>query len=142
MVTAAIIENAAGEILIAQRPLHHKIAGGLWEFPGGKLEVGETPEQCLIREIREELGVEIDIIASAGVYSHVYQTGTDGSELCPSVEVKLVVFRAKLATASRDLELQEFKLNDVAAIKWVSPNLKPAEKFAPADIPIVEDIWR
>ncbi len=162
VVTAAIIENAAGDILIAQRPLHHKIAGGLWEFPGGKLEAGETPENCLIREIREELGVDIVIAASAasviahedglgdsdvpfgayGIYSHVYRTGTDGSELKSPVEVQLVVYRAKLASGSRDLKPHEFKLNDVAAVKWVSSGVKPDEDFAPADIAIVEDVWR
>lgn len=55
-VVAAVIHNPAGEILIARRPLH-KHQGGLWEFPGGKIEDGERTEEALVRELREELGI-------------------------------------------------------------------------------------
>lgn len=58
-VTAGLIRNN-GKILITQRPLN-KIFGGLWEFPGGKQQDGETLEQCLAREIAEELNIEIQI---------------------------------------------------------------------------------
>ena len=149
VVAAAIIENARGEILIAQRPLHHKIAGGLWEFPGGKVEAGESPESCLIREIQEELNVQIKLVSSAevyesepgrvapfGVYSHIYEFGTDGSRLKTAVQIELIVYKAKLLG-----EPSEIKLSDVAQIKWVSRELKPSETFAPADVAIVDDFW-
>ncbi|EAX47152.1 NUDIX hydrolase [Thermosinus carboxydivorans Nor1] len=58
-VTAAIIIND-GKVLIAQRAENQKLAGK-WEFPGGKIESGETPEECLIREINEELGINIEV---------------------------------------------------------------------------------
>lgn len=59
-VTAGIIWNEAGQLLIAQRPLDG-LLGGLWEFPGGKLEVGETLPDCLKRELREELAIEVEV---------------------------------------------------------------------------------
>ena len=60
-VVAAAIEKD-GKIFCAQRP-EGKSLGGFWEFPGGKLEAGESPEQALIREIQEELNSEIEIIS-------------------------------------------------------------------------------
>lgn len=58
-VVAAALVDADGRILVQQRPEGTPMAG-LWEFPGGKLEVGETPEAALIRELREELGIEVE----------------------------------------------------------------------------------
>ncbi|MBK8020195.1 MAG: A/G-specific adenine glycosylase [Chloroflexi bacterium] len=59
-VTAGLIRNERGDLLIAQRPLDG-LLGGLWEFPGGKLEPGETLPECLKRELREELGIEVEV---------------------------------------------------------------------------------
>ncbi len=58
LVVACALVDGDGRVLIAQRPQGKSLAG-LWEFPGGKLEPGETPEQALIRELREELGIEV-----------------------------------------------------------------------------------
>lgn len=69
-VTAAVIVRA-GLLLIARRPANG-LLGGLWEFPGGKLEAGETLQDCLRREIREELAAEVDVDAFIGVYRHGY----------------------------------------------------------------------
>lgn len=137
MIAAAIIKNVSGDILIAKRPVHHAIAGGLWEFPGGKLEAGESPEKCLIREIREELGIEIKIIQKPfGTYSYVYKNGTDGKQIEPAVHVVIVAYPASMID-----EVSEFVLNDVAEVKWIKANKRPTEKFAEADVAIVEDLW-
>ncbi len=70
IVTAAIIEDK-DRVLIAQRPVNG-LLGGLWEFPGGKIEDGETLSECLSREILEELGVQIEVGEPFGVYKHTY----------------------------------------------------------------------
>ena len=69
-VTAAVIRRD-GQVLLAQRP-PHGLLGNLWEFPGGKVEPGETLEAALIREIREELAADIRVEAPFGVYRHAY----------------------------------------------------------------------
>lgn len=88
LVSAAIIRNTAGEILICQRG-----AGGscafLWEFPGGKQEAGETAADCLVRECREELGIEIDIVALLEQTSYTY----------PDNKIGLSFFAAKKRTS-------------------------------------------
>jgi A/G-specific adenine glycosylase len=70
IVTAAIIQ-CNGKVLVAQRPTDG-LLGGMWEFPGGKLEPGETLDECLSREIDEELGVSILVGEPFGVYEHAY----------------------------------------------------------------------
>src|SRR3972149_4101459 len=59
-VAVAVIERDDGRVLLAERP-HDKEYAGYWEFPGGKIEQGEQPEQALARELHEELGVELDV---------------------------------------------------------------------------------
>ena len=66
-----IIQNSQQKILIARRPLE-KSFGGLWEFPGGKIEEGESPEEALQRELREELNLEVEIIE--GLHPTITQT--------------------------------------------------------------------
>jgi len=70
-VTAAVISRADGQVLIAQRPLDGML-GGLWEFPGGKREPGETLRDCLAREIREELDIEIRVGSQIATVRHGY----------------------------------------------------------------------
>lgn len=73
-VVAAAIEKD-GKIFCAQRP-EGKSLGGYWEFPGGKLEEGESPEEALIREIYEELNSKIEIISFVNESSYDYDFGT------------------------------------------------------------------
>ncbi|QQM30438.1 8-oxo-dGTP diphosphatase MutT [Martelella lutilitoris] len=74
LVAACALIDADGRILLAQRP-EGKALAGLWEFPGGKVEVGETPEACLIREMEEELGITTkpDCLAPLTFASHTYE---------------------------------------------------------------------
>jgi 8-oxo-dGTP diphosphatase len=74
-VVAAVLVNEAGQILLAQRP-EGKAMAGLWEFPGGKLEAGETPEGALVRELHEELGIDANPtdLAPLTFASHSYET--------------------------------------------------------------------
>ncbi|MDX2264938.1 MAG: 8-oxo-dGTP diphosphatase MutT [Hyphomicrobiales bacterium] len=74
LVAACALIDADGRILLAQRPAH-KPMPGLWEFPGGKVEPGETPEAALIRELREELGIEVEAkcLAPLTFASHAYE---------------------------------------------------------------------
>ncbi len=70
VVTAAVIRRD-GKVLLAQRP-QNGLLGGLWEFPGGKQEPGESLPDCLAREIREELGAEIEVGKAVGEFRHAY----------------------------------------------------------------------
>jgi 8-oxo-dGTP diphosphatase len=73
LVAAAALMDQSGRVLITQRPAH-KSFGGLWEFPGGKVELGEAPEQALARELEEELGMQIapDAFSPFAFASHAY----------------------------------------------------------------------
>lgn len=121
-VVAAIIINEAGEILIAQRKAN-KSMGGLWEFPGGKIETGETPEDSLIREIKEEMNIDIEVQQYFGENIHNY-----GDKI-----IKLMAYYAKKIKG-------EIKLQDHESCKWVMPKALKEYKFSAADQPFVEEL--
>lgn len=124
VVVAGIIRNASGEVLIARRARGQTNAG-MWEFPGGKLEVGETEMECLRREIREEFGAEIEIIG------HLSSTENSSG---PQT-IKLTAWNA-LAKSS------VFVPTVHSEIQWVTPPTLSAlrEKFTPADVPLLSAI--
>lgn len=103
LVTAAVIVRD-GQVLIARRP-ENGLLGGLWEFPGGKTEAGESLEACLVREIREELGAEIQIEAPFGVYRHAYT----------HFKVTLHAFCCRLSGG-------EPQALHASAIQWIAPS--------------------
>ncbi|WP_156459835.1 MULTISPECIES: 8-oxo-dGTP diphosphatase MutT [unclassified Mesorhizobium] len=121
LVTACALIDADGRVLIAQRPEGKQLAG-LWEFPGGKVEPGETPEECLIRELREEIGVETQAacLAPLTFASHSYD---DFHLLMP-----LYVCR-RYSGIPRPLEAQ--------ALKWVRPKQLRDYPMPPADAPLI-----
>lgn len=121
-VVCALIEQD-GRVLIAQRPAH-KHLGLLWEFPGGKVEPGEDPAHALKREIREELGCEIDLVHTLPTQSYTYET----------VAIALKPFVAKLSPDSPPPTPREH-----IAIAWESPADLASRPLASADLPVVRD---
>jgi len=122
-VTAALIRSG-NRILIARRPSQDELAG-LWEFPGGKLEDGESPEVCLAREIREELAITITVgrFFADTIYEY------------PGKVVHLIAYWAEWT----DGEIQ-FYVHD--GIAWPLVTELSEYSFAPADRPIVEKLVR
>ena len=121
-VVSAIIEDDAGRLLIAQRPPHKKFSG-YWEFPGGKIEVGEDPQAALRRELQEELSLDVAIGRFMGIYTHTY-----GEDEC--VELHVYVVRA----------LNEPKRSaDVHVFKWVIPGKIAVEQLTAADVAPLKD---
>jgi 8-oxo-dGTP diphosphatase len=118
-VTAAVILQAE-QVLIAQRKATDRLAG-LWEFPGGKIESGESPEVCLARELREELGIEVRIGHFLGETTYRY----------PHMAIKLMVYRAYWTGGA-------LMPTDHARCEWVPIRKLNTFSFAPADIPFVE----
>jgi 8-oxo-dGTP diphosphatase len=121
-VTCAIIFYQ-GKVLAAQRSESMDLAGK-WEFPGGKIENGENPEECLVREIAEELAVKIKIIQSLSPCEHSYSTGKI---------IRLIPFVALLETF-------DFHLLEHAELAWLGEKELFSVDWAAADVPIVHQI--
>jgi 8-oxo-dGTP diphosphatase len=121
LVVACALIDADGRVLIAQRP-EGKGMAGLWEFPGGKIETGERPEDCLIRELKEELGIAVKeaCLAPFTFASHSYET--------LHLLMPLYLCRRWEGTPS---PLEH------TALKWVKPRELPQYPMPPADIPLV-----
>jgi 8-oxo-dGTP diphosphatase len=122
-VAAALIFRG-GKLLITQR---HKDShlGGLWEFPGGKREAGETFEQCLVREIREELGIEISAGELFEDIQHDY----------PDKSVRLKFFICKLLSG-------EPQAIGCADFKWIGKRELKDYEFPAADARLIEKLLR
>jgi 8-oxo-dGTP diphosphatase len=124
LVVACALVDADGRVLIAQRP-EGKAMAGLWEFPGGKIEPGELPEQTLIRELKEELGIAVseDCLAPLAFASHRYP---DFHLLMP-----LYVCRRWEGTVTA---------REAQRLAWVKPNRLRDYAMPPADEPLVSHL--
>ena len=121
LVAACALIDTDGRVLIAQRP-EGKPMAGLWEFPGGKVDAGERPEDALIRELNEELGIIVNeaCLAPLTFASHTYD---DFHLLMP-----LYVCRRWQGTVSA---------REGQALSWVRPNKLRDYPMPPADIPLI-----
>ena len=120
VVGAVIVRD--GQILCAQRGPKGSL-GGMWEFPGGKIEAGETPREALIREIDEELHCEVTVGDEVTTTSYEYDFGI----------VTLTTFWCQLVSGTPTL-------TEHAEVRWLSPAEMDQLAWAPADVPAVEII--
>ncbi|MBQ8508527.1 MAG: (deoxy)nucleoside triphosphate pyrophosphohydrolase [Clostridia bacterium] len=118
-VVAALIREGE-RFMICQRPAH-KARGLLWEFVGGKIEPGETGEQALARECREELDVDV---AADGVFTQIVHE-------YPDLTIRLTVYNAHIVSGTP-------RLLEHADLRWITPAEIPLYPFCPADTPVLE----
>ena len=124
LVAACALVDADGRVLLAQRPQGKSMAG-LWEFPGGKVEPGGTPERSLIRELKEELAIDVKeaCLAPLTFASHSY----------PDFHLLMPLFVCRRWDgAVTALEGQE--------LVWVKPNRLRDYEMPPADVPLVSHL--
>ena len=121
IVTCAIIVKE-GKILIARRAVDQKLAGK-WEFPGGKVEDGESPEECLKRELAEEFGIQVEVGEYITSSKHQYD----------HISIELIAFHTKYISGT-------FTLTDHDKIEWVKPAELLDYDLAKADVPIAQEI--
>ncbi len=119
-VVCALIERA-GLILMAQRP-PHKHLGLKWEFPGGKIEPGESAETALHRELREELGCTVEILHALPRTTHAYE----------KITIEMIPFVARLAENSTEPHPHEH-----VALRWIKPAELSTLDLPAADAPII-----
>ena len=113
-----------GKVLAVQRAEHERdYVSWKWEFPGGKVEVGESREEALVREIREELSVDIEVSEFLMTVEHTY----------PDFHLTMHVFKCAL-------DQGEISLNEHVALKWLSINELDQLDWAEADLPVVRTL--
>ena len=117
-VTAAIIEE--GDKFLIARRAKGKHLSGFWEFPGGKIEEGETAEACLLRELNEEFQINVFIDSYVGESYYNY----------PSKKINLKAFTCKIISG-------EIKLIDHDKVEWITIEEINKYKFAPEDLPLI-----
>ena len=121
LVVACALVDADGRVLVAQRP-EGKVLAGLWEFPGGKLMAGETPEAALVRELEEELGVvtEPPCLAPLTFASHAY----------PAFHLLMPLYVCRVWQG-------EPQPREAQALRWVRPRTLRDLPMPAADLPLI-----
>ena len=129
LVVAAVLIDADGRVLLAQRPKGKSMAG-FWEFPGGKLQAGETPESALIRELNEELGIHTwdSCLAPISFASHAYTNESGGKD--GDFHLLMPVF------ACRKWE-GIVQGREGQSLAWVWPKDLKTYQMLPADAPLI-----
>jgi 8-oxo-dGTP diphosphatase len=125
-VVAAALIASDGRVLLQQRPPNRSMSG-LWEFPGGKMEPSETPEQALVRELEEELGIAVDLAALA--------PAAFASEALGDRHLLLLLFVTRVWTG-------EPQPLDASALRWVTCDEMLGLPMPPADVPLVGALAR
>lgn len=121
-VAIGVVRNESGQILITRRKAG-TVLENLWEFPGGKIEAHETPEQCVVREIKEEVDLDVEVTASFTALSHQYEHG----------QVQLMPRLCRLIGGCvRSLE--------VAEARWIDPEKLNHFEFPEANKPLIEAV--
>ena len=126
LVTAAALIDVDGRVLVQRRP-PHGLLGGLWEFPGGKLEPGERPETGLVRELSEELGIDVD---EASLSPMTFASADIGGR-----HLVLLLFLCREWQGTPDPIWAD-------ALQWVQPSALRALQMPPADGPLIRVLER
>ena len=125
LVVAGLISGDDGRVLITQRREDQSL-GGKWEFPGGKIEAGESPEQALARELGEEIGVRAEVGRIWDVVFHAYERA----------DVLLLVYACRVAAGQRVVPVE------VADVAWVPVSELSRYDILDADAPLVARLER
>jgi 8-oxo-dGTP diphosphatase len=121
-VVCGVIADDEGRFLACLRPAG-KHLGGLWEFPGGKVEAGESPQAALVRELREELGIDVEVGHALDPVEWAYERG----------RIRLLPYRCRIVGGvPRPLEH--------ADLCWRAPSEFHSLSWAPADLPVLDQL--
>ncbi len=124
MVVCLVLVDADGNVLATQRPKEKRL-GWFWEFPGGKVEIGESPESALRREIQEELGIELGPLQQLSAITYTYDFGS----------IRLLPFKAYCKSRPK------LALAEHVDAKWVGSHDWQSLEWAPADIPVIHELF-
>ena len=126
LVVAAALTDGAGRILLQQRP-PGKAMAGLWEFPGGKIEPGETPDAALVRELAEELGI---VVAPADLAAVTFASAAIGDRVLLLLLYRCTRWRGEPVAL------------EASALRWCLPSTMATLPMPPADVPLVAALVR
>ncbi len=122
-VVCGVIEDESGRFLACLRPAG-KHLGGFWEFPGGKVDAGESWEKALARELLEELGVDVEVGAALAPVVWSYSERT----------IRLLPYRCSIVAG-------ELVASEHDEVRWCSPIELGGLRWAEADIPVLHELW-